>query len=135
MASTRWKWLDCDSKSQNTKYIRELRPTKEENTANRSALGKIVHVVHQHVKVTRGIPVKFIKVCGSDGKKTDVHKSSDLDLVVHVEGLEQICPIELVPFCLIYGMRWMHNTQARATLIGIKSLDCDIGFLEWKSTY
>ncbi|CAB9519731.1 2'-5'-oligoadenylate [Seminavis robusta] len=91
-----WAWIDCDSKSEQDRYINDLLPDREVFKGHKSALGQIVHVIHTHLSNTNNnlcqqaaiIKVQYIKTCGSVGKHTDSSKSSDLDLVVHIQDLD-----------------------------------------------
>jgi 2'-5'-oligoadenylate synthetase 1, domain 2, C-terminus len=87
-----WSW-PSDPAVQN-EYRLALRLTFEDVTAFRSALGKVVHVVHHRVP---SINVQRVVTCGSAGKQTasshgEGFRSADIDLVVFVEGLDPSSP-------------------------------------------
>ncbi|CAB9519729.1 expressed unknown protein [Seminavis robusta] len=82
-----WDWFDCDSKSAQTRYVYGLRPDKDDIRNDRSALAKVAHCIHTHVKSSE-IPIQLVKTCGSVGKNTDSSISSDLDLVIFIDELK-----------------------------------------------
>jgi hypothetical protein len=82
-----WEWLECETKGEQRRYIKRLRFGPDRFKACRSALGKVVHVIHTHHVKRQGIDIDRIKVCGSVGKKTASTKSSDLDLVVFAHDI------------------------------------------------
>jgi hypothetical protein len=82
-----WEWLECDTRREQGRYLKQLRLGRDQVKACKSALGKIVHVVHTHVKLEKGIPIDHVKTCGSIGKRTASSQSSDLDLVVFINGI------------------------------------------------
>lgn len=67
------------------KYLKSLRLTPDEVTANKGALGKVAHVCHH--KITSKFHVDRVITCGSVGKKTAGRNSADLDLAIYFDGL------------------------------------------------
>jgi 2'-5'-oligoadenylate synthetase 1, domain 2, C-terminus len=87
-----WSWPSDPAVQK--EYRLALRVTREDVTAFRSALGKVVHVVHHCVP---SINVERVETCGSAGKQTasshgEGFRSVDIDLVVFVEGLDPSSP-------------------------------------------
>ena len=79
---TPWTWPSTAKEKR--KYVNSLRCSKDDITAARSALGKVVHVCHHETN----LPVLRVTTCGSVGKRTASTKSFDLDLVVTIDGLD-----------------------------------------------
>jgi len=77
-----WTWPQ--SRGGQRDYLATLKLTSEDRTLNRSALGKIVHVVHQNTDIGN---IDRITTCGSVGKGTACTNSSDLDLVVYLRDV------------------------------------------------
>lgn len=84
MPSDRWNWPR--TVSDQYKYMKQLRLPARHITANRSALGRVVHVCHH---VVTDYNVRCVTTCGSVGKGTAMNKSADLDLVVFLECIKR----------------------------------------------
>jgi 2'-5'-oligoadenylate synthetase 1, domain 2, C-terminus len=79
---TMWQWPA--TRAAQKEYRLSLRTTPETLMAYRSALGKVVKVVHQ---ATKNVSVLQVVTGGSVGKHTASNVGSDLDLVVYVADL------------------------------------------------
>ena len=85
-----WDWPRSNKKAQ-LRFLHALRLSKEEITATKSNLHRVVRVVHRDTSL-QNINVDRVTTCGSVGKKTVSSHSQDLDLVVY---LNDIAPEDL----------------------------------------
>lgn len=83
MSETSWKWPSNPKTQRN--YVLKLRPTDEEITANRDALGKVIEFCQKKC----GLDVTRVKTAGSVGKSTDMRKLAEVELVLFVNGFKQ----------------------------------------------